>query len=137
MNFCPSCRSSRSCMPGSSLSHPQDGTIIIVRSSYRLAISHQNHLVPFNLHTQGDSIVKKTTLGIAAELVLGFSAFSAPASAAQVAVPASGISTGAQPGVSIAYVTRRGVGRGPHCTVLMIVRRGPFGRRVVTTKRIC
>ena len=53
MNFCPSCRSSRSCMPGSSLSHPRGGTIVIVRSSYRLAISHPNSSCTLQLAPPG------------------------------------------------------------------------------------
>ena len=81
--------------------------------------------------------MNKTTLGLAAALVLGFAAFAAPASAAPVAVPASGFSAVAHPGVTKAYVTRRVIRRGPHCTVRKIVRRGPYGRRVVTTRRVC
>lgn len=81
--------------------------------------------------------MKKTALGFAAALVLGFAAFAAPASAAPVAVPTAGLSDIAHPGVTKAYVTRRVIRRGPHCTVRKIVRRGPYGRRVVTTKRVC
>lgn len=81
--------------------------------------------------------MKKTALGLAAALALGFAAFAAPASAAPVAVPAAGFSTIAHPGVTNAYVTRRVIRRGPHCTVRKIVRRGPYGRRIVTTKRVC
>ena len=81
--------------------------------------------------------MKKTTLGLAAALVLGFAAFAAPASAAPVAVPASGFSGIAHPGVTKAYVARRVVRRGPHCTMRTVVRRGPHGRRIVSKTRVC
>lgn len=106
----------------------------IDRSCYRLAIIRSE----FNICIcQGDSTVKKTTLGLAAALVLGFAAFAAPASAAPVAIPAPGFTGIAHPGVTKAYVERRVIRRGPRCTVRKIVRRGPYGRRVVTTKRVC
>lgn len=81
--------------------------------------------------------MKKSSLGLAAALVLGIAAFAAPASAAPVAVPAPGFTHIGHPAVTNAYVTRRVIRRGPRCTVRKIVRRGPYGRRVVTTKRVC
>ena len=81
--------------------------------------------------------MKKISFGFAAALALGFAALAAPASAAPAAVPAPGLSDIAHPAVTKAYVERRVVRHGPRCTVRKIVRRGPYGRRVVTTKRVC
>ncbi len=81
--------------------------------------------------------MKMIATGFAAALVLGFAAFATPASAAPAAVPAPGLTNIAHPAVTKAYVERRVVRRGPHCSVRKIVRRGPYGRRVVTTKRVC
>jgi len=81
--------------------------------------------------------VKKIALGFAAALALSLAALTAPASAAPSAVPAPGLTDIAHPAVTKAYVERRVIRRGPRCTVRKIVRRGPYGRRVVTTKRVC
>ncbi|MBI5130100.1 MAG: hypothetical protein HZA66_11715 [Rhodopseudomonas palustris] len=82
--------------------------------------------------------MKKLALGIAAAVVLGLGAFSAPASAATSAPAAS---TTAAPMTDVSsqrYVSRRTVVRhGPRCTVRKVVRRGPMGRRVVSTTRVC
>lgn len=81
--------------------------------------------------------MKKIAFGFAAALALGLATLAAPASAAPAAAPAFGLTNIAHPGVTNAYVTRRVVRRGPHCTVRKVVRRGPYGQRIVTTKRFC
>lgn len=77
--------------------------------------------------------MKKTVLGFAAVLALGFAAFAAPASAAPVAVPAAGLTSIAHSAVTEA----RFVHHGRHCTMRTVVRRGPHGRRIVNKVRVC
>ena len=76
--------------------------------------------------------MKKAALGFAA-LALGFAAFAAPASAAPVSVPAASLTGIAHPGVIKAYV----VHHARHCTMRTVVRRGPYGRRIVNRVRVC
>ncbi|WP_041798292.1 hypothetical protein [Rhodopseudomonas palustris] len=81
--------------------------------------------------------MKKTAFGIAAAFALGLAVFSAPASAA---TPAPAASTVAAPMTDVSaqrYDRRRVVRHGPRCTVRKEVRRGPMGRRVVRTVRVC
>ncbi|WP_322516662.1 hypothetical protein SR870_03500 [Rhodopseudomonas palustris] len=82
--------------------------------------------------------MKKTAFGIAAAFALGLAAFSAPASAAAPA-PATSTLAAAMTDVSAQrYIERRRVVRhGPRCTIRKEVRRGPMGRRVVRTVRVC
>jgi outer membrane lipoprotein-sorting protein len=80
--------------------------------------------------------VTKIAFGVAAAVVFGLASFSALASAAapvqEVAAPITDVS-------AARYVVRKTVIRrgGPVCSVRKIVRRGPMGRRVVTTTRVC
>ncbi|RJF73961.1 hypothetical protein [Rhodopseudomonas palustris] len=82
--------------------------------------------------------MKKIALGVAAALVLGLGAFSGAASAAPASPAKSSI---AQPLTDVSaqrYVERRRViRRGPHCTVRKVVTRGPYGKRIVRTSRVC
>jgi hypothetical protein len=52
-------------------------------------------------------------------------------------VPAPGLTGIGHPAITKAYVERRVMHRGPLCTTRKIVRRGPYGHRIVTTKRVC
>ncbi|MDB5573441.1 MAG: hypothetical protein JWR79_598 [Tardiphaga sp.] len=85
--------------------------------------------------------MKKFAFGFAAAVVLGLASLSAPASAAatktSIVAPMTDVSS--QGYVSRRTVIRRGpgYGRGPVCTVRKVVRRGPMGRRVVSTTRVC
>lgn len=80
--------------------------------------------------------MKKIAFGVAAAVVFGLASFIAPASAAapvqEVAAPITDVS-------AARYVVRKKVIRrgGPVCSVRKVVRRGPMGRRVVTTTRVC
>jgi hypothetical protein len=87
--------------------------------------------------------LKKLVLGFAAAVALGVASFAVPASAATATATPAGISQSTD--ISAArYVTRRTVvrrgpayHRGRVCTVRKVVRRGAYGRRVVTTQRVC
>jgi hypothetical protein len=85
--------------------------------------------------------VKKIALGIAATIALGLVSIGAPAQAA-TPLPAgvattNSVTTNTDMSAQ-RYYTRRGmVRRGPVCTVRKEVRRGPMGRRVVRTVRVC
>lgn len=79
--------------------------------------------------------MKKLVLGVAAASLLGLGALATPAVAApapsQTAAPLTDVS-------AQRYVVRkRVIRRGPHCTVRKVVTRGPYGRRVVRTTRVC
>lgn len=79
--------------------------------------------------------MKKIAFGVAAAVLLGLASFSAPASAAPVQAPAVAPITDFS---AARYVVRKKmVRRGPVCTVRKVVRRGPMGRRVVSTTRVC
>lgn len=82
--------------------------------------------------------MKKITLGLAAALALGVAAFSGAASAAPAPQSQTTI---AQPMTDVSaqrYVERRRVvRRGPVCTVRKVVTRGPYGRRIVRSTRVC
>ena len=91
--------------------------------------------------------MKKIALGIAATIALGLVSIGSPAQAA-APLPAGVATTNSvttNTDVSAQrYYTRRGhnarrgmVRRGPVCTVRKEVRRGPMGRRVVRTVRVC
>jgi hypothetical protein len=86
---------------------------------------------------EGDSAMKKISFGLVTAVALGFTALAAPASATPSAMPAPGLTSIGHPAVTKAYVKRPVIHREPHCTTRKIVRRGPHGHRVVTTKRVC
>jgi hypothetical protein len=90
--------------------------------------------------------VKKFAFGFAAAIALGLASLSAPASAAtatqtSVSAPMTDVSSQY---MERRTVVRRGpgygrpmMGRGRACEVRKVVRRGPMGRRVVSTTRVC
>lgn len=96
--------------------------------------------------------MKKIALGIAATIALGLVSIGSPAQAA-TPLPAGIATTNSVTTNTVTtntdlsaqrYYTRRGhnarrgmVRRGPVCTVRKEVRRGPMGRRVVRTVRVC
>ncbi|MBN9008330.1 MAG: hypothetical protein J0H40_23345 [Rhizobiales bacterium] len=80
--------------------------------------------------------MKALSLGFAAAFALGVAAFTAPASAMTPA-PTTVVSHGISGMSQVRYVKRTVVRRGPHCTMRRIVHRGPHGRRVVRTQRVC
>jgi uncharacterized lipoprotein YbaY len=85
--------------------------------------------------------VRKIAVGIAAAVALGLASFGTPASAA-APLPAGVATTNtAATNTDVSaqrYYSRRGMmRRGPVCTVRKEVRRGPMGRRVVRTVRVC
>ncbi|MBB1093306.1 hypothetical protein HUU61_18690 [Rhodopseudomonas palustris] len=83
-------------------------------------------------------LVKKFAFGVAAAIALGLGALSVPASAA-TALPATSAVAAPMTDISAQrYIERRRmIRRGPVCTVRTEVRRGPYGRRVVTKTRVC
>jgi hypothetical protein len=84
--------------------------------------------------------VKKIAFGIAATIALGLVSIGSPASAA-APLPAGVATNTAATNTDVSaqrYYSRRGMmRRGPVCTVRKEVRRGPMGRRVVRTVRVC
>jgi hypothetical protein len=91
-----------------------------------------NRIWPFHVRR---TLVKKIVFGVAAAVVLGLASFSGPASAAPVQ---SGVIAPITDVSAARYVVRKTVvRRGPVCTVRKVVRRGPMGRRVVSTTRVC
>ena len=82
-----------------------------------------------------EPLMKTVALGFAAAVALGLASFAVPASAATS--QSAGISA-PMTDVSSQVVVRRTVVRGgPVCSVRKVVRRGPMGRRVVSTTRVC
>jgi len=66
---------------------------------------------------------------------IGLGTLAAPATAAPLA---AGVATTNTDVSAQRYYARRGmVRRGPVCTVRKVVTRGPMGRRVVRTTRVC
>ncbi|MCG6206354.1 hypothetical protein LPW26_17025 [Rhodopseudomonas sp. HC1] len=82
--------------------------------------------------------MKKIALGMAAAVVLGLGAFSGAASAAPAASATTSV---AQPMTDFSAQRRmhrhHGMHRRPHCTVRKVVTRGPYGKRIVRTSRVC
>ena len=75
--------------------------------------------------------MKKLILASVSVALLGITSVSAPA----LAMPAHGLKVGAISDVEAVQYRHR---MRPHvCRTERIVRRGPYGRRVVTTRRVC
>ncbi|SNS23952.1 hypothetical protein SAMN05216374_0439 [Tardiphaga sp. OK246] len=76
--------------------------------------------------------MKKLILAAASVLLLGLASVTAPA----IAMPAAhGLKVGAVSDVEAVQYRHR---MRPHvCRTERIVRRGPYGRRIVTTRRVC
>jgi hypothetical protein len=90
--------------------------------------------------------VKKIAFGIAAAVALGLASLGSPAQAATPrpagVATINSVTTNTDVSAQRYYkqrgTVRRGMmRRGPVCTVRKEVRRGPMGRRVVRTVRVC
>jgi hypothetical protein len=83
--------------------------------------------------------VKISAFAIAAAAVIGLASLSAPASASSVQTKV--IQTNAAAPITdfsaARYVKRTVIRRGPVCSMRTVVRRGAYGRRVVTKTRVC
>jgi hypothetical protein len=83
--------------------------------------------------------VKNFVFGIAAATAIGFASLVAPASATTIVIDKTNV---AAPLTDFSsqhrHVHRRTViRRGPVCTTRTVVKRGPYGRRVVNKVRVC
>ena len=84
--------------------------------------------------------MKKIAFGIAAAAALGLASMVAPASATTITVDTTNV---AAPITDFSSQHRHRahrttvIRRGPVCTVRTVIKRGPYGRRVVNKVRVC
>lgn len=105
---------------------PPAGQRSFMRGSFQTANSP-----PTESYKTGIQKMKKLILASVSVALLGIASVSAPA----LAMPAHGLKVGAISDVEAVQYRHR---MRPHvCRTERIVRRGPYGRRVVTTRRVC